>query len=317
MMELRIAAMRWLATDIMGVELVALDGSALPPFDAGAHVDVHLPGSLIRQYSLWNHPDECHRYCIGVLRDSASRGGSLAVHEQLRVGQTVQVSTPRNLFELAGGAGRSVLLAGGIGITPMLSMAQRLAQQGRDFELHYCVRSKDRAAFIGKLQTSAFAAQVYLHVDDGAVQQKLDMAAVLAAQDDQAHLYVCGPTGFMEHVLSSARAHPWPEARLHREYFGAAPHDGGEQGTFEVRLRSSGLQVQVPADKTVVQALEDAGVFIPVSCEQGVCGTCLTGVVSGKPDHRDSFLTDAEKAQNNQFTPCCSRAKSAVLELDL
>jgi vanillate O-demethylase ferredoxin subunit len=316
-MELRIAAMRWLATEIIGVELVALDGSVLPPFDAGAHIDVHLPGALIRQYSLCNHPDERHRYCIGVLKDAASRGGSRAVHDQLRVGQTVQVSAPRNLFALQGGAGRSVLLAGGIGITPMLSMAQRLAQQGRNFELHYCVRSKGRAAFIDTLHNSAFAAQVHLHVDDGAAQQKLDMAGVLAAQDDQAHLYVCGPTGFMEHVLNSARAHQWPEARLHREYFAAAPRAEGDAGSFEVRLRSTGLQVLVPADKTVVQALEEAGVFIPVSCEQGFCGTCLTAVLGGQPDHRDSFLTDAEKARNNQFTPCCSRAKSAVLELDL
>lgn len=316
MIEVRIASRRQEALDILSLELARADGGALPSFSAGSHIDVHLPNGLIRQYSLCNHPDESHRYRIGVLKDPASRGGSMAVHG-LAEGATLQISEPRNLFSLVHEAKRSILFAGGIGITPILCMAERLARIGADFELHYCARSAARAAFVEQMRSSSFSDKVRFHFDDGEGAGRLDAAAVLATWDADTHLYVCGPGGFMEHVLGTARELGWAEANLHREYFAAEPVDHENDGSFDVQLSSSGQVFQVPADKSVVAVLEEAGIVIPVSCEQGICGTCLTRVLDGEPDHRDMFLTEQEQAANDQFTPCCSRSKSARLVLDI
>jgi len=305
------------AQDICSFELARADGAPLPAFEAGAHIDVHLPGGLIRQYSLCNPPWQQQRYLIAVLKDPASRGGSQALHEQIRVGQTLLISEPRNLFPLSENAQRSLLFAGGIGITPILCMAERLQQLGAQFELHYCTRSSERAAFIERLQASPFAERVHLHFDDGDAAQRLDAAALLTDPDPGTHLYVCGPGGFMEHVLSTAKAQGWADERTHREYFAAAPVNHNNDDSFAVQLASSGQIIQIPADQSVAEALEACGILIPLSCEQGICGTCLTRVLAGKPEHRDLFLTEAEQAQNDQFTPCCSRAKSPLLVLDL
>ncbi|WP_322982111.1 PDR/VanB family oxidoreductase [Pseudomonas sp. C11] len=316
MIEVIIRAMRLEAEGVLGLELVAADGAPLPPFEAGAHIDLHLPNGLIRQYSLCNDPRERHRYRIAVLRDAASRGGSQAVHELLRIGQRLSISAPRNLFALNEQAPRSLLLAGGIGITPLLSMAWRLHAIGADFALHQCVRSTKLAAFAERLASAPFAARTHLHCDDGSAEQKLDLPALLAAEPAGSQLYVCGPNGFMEYVLDSARALDWAEDRLHREYF-AAPEAESGGGAFTLRIASSGLELQVPEDRTALEVLEDAGFDIPVSCGQGICGTCLTRVVDGQPEHRDLFLSDEEKARNDQFTPCCSRSRSACLVVDL
>ncbi len=317
MIEVIVLARHNEATDICSFELARTDGAPLPAFSAGAHIDVHLPGGLIRQYSLCNPPWEHQRYLIGVLKDPASRGGSRAMHEQLQVGQKLLVGEPRNLFPLAEDARRSLLFAGGIGITPILCMAERLHRLGADFELHYCARSAERAAFVERLQAAPFAERVQLHFDDGPATQRLDAAALLADPDPDTHLYVCGPGGFMEHVLSTAKAQGWAEQRAHREYFAAAPSNHENDGSFAVQLASSGQIIQIPADQSVAEALEASGILIPLSCEQGICGTCLTRVLAGEPEHRDLFLTEAEQAQNDQFTPCCSRAKSPLLVLDL
>lgn len=316
MIEVIIRAMRLEAEGILGLELVAADGAPLPPFEAGAHIDLHLPNGLIRQYSLCNDPRERHRYRVAVLRDAASRGGSQAVHELLRIGQRLSISAPRNLFALDEQAPRSLLLAGGIGITPLLSMAWRLHALGANFALHQCVRSTKLAAFAECLASAPFAASAHLHCDDGSAEQKLDLPALLAAEPAGSQLYVCGPNGFMEYVLDTARAQGWAEDRLHREYF-AAPEAESGGGAFTLRIASSGLELQVPEDRTALEVLEDAGFDIPVSCGQGICGTCLTRVVDGQPEHRDLFLSDEEKARNDQFTPCCSRARSACLVVDL
>lgn len=305
------------AEGIYSFELSAVDHGSLPAFSAGSHVDVHLPNGLVRQYSLCNHPEEHHCYRLGVLLDPASRGGSKAMHELVQEGSRLRISEPRNLFPLQHAAGFSVLFAGGIGITPILCMAERLAQIGAAFELHYCARSIDRMAFIEYIRHSAFAERVHVHVDDGEDVQRLDAAGVLSTPANDGHLYVCGPNGFMEHVLATAREHGWTEAQLHREYFAAAAVPVSEAGGFEVQLASTGRCLQVPADRSVADVLLEAGIDIPLSCEQGVCGTCMTRVLEGEPEHRDMFLTDAEKARNDQFTPCCSRARSARLVLDL
>ncbi|MHC8308688.1 PDR/VanB family oxidoreductase [Pseudomonas sp. GT1P32] len=317
MIEVVVTRKRREAEGIFSLELAAVDRRPLPAFSAGSHIDVHLPNGLVRQYSLCNHPAENHRYLLGVLLDPASRGGSKAMHEQVQEGSRLRISEPRNLFPLQPAAGGSVLFAGGIGITPILCMAERLAQIGAAFELHYCARSTDRMAFIEYLRHSTFADRVHVHVDDGEDAQRLDAVRVLSMPATDRHLYVCGPNGFMEHVLGTARALGWAEAQLHREYFVGAAVPASEAGDFEVQLASSGRCLQVPAHRSVAQVLLEAGIDIPLSCEQGICGTCITRVLEGEPEHRDMFFTDAERARNDQFTPCCSRARSARLVLDL
>jgi vanillate O-demethylase ferredoxin subunit len=315
--SVRVARKQQEAVDICTLELVAEDGGPLPAFSAGSHVDVHLPGGLTRQYSLCNDSTESHRYLIGVLRDPASRGGSQAMHDLVAEGQQLQISAPANHFPLAHDASRHLLLAGGIGVTPILCMAERLANTGADFEMHYCTRSPERTAFHQRIAASSFAPKVHFHFDDGAAEQKLDIPALLGTPASGVHLYVCGPKGFMDAVLNSARAQGWPEEQLHYEFFAGAVTASDSDASFEVQIASSGKIVVVPKDKTVVQALAEAGVDVQVSCEQGVCGTCLTRVIEGMPDHKDMYLTPEEQAANDQFTPCCSRSKSARLVLDL
>jgi vanillate O-demethylase ferredoxin subunit len=316
-LQVRVARKTVEALDICSFELVSTDGRPLPAFSAGSHVDVQVPGGITRQYSLCNDPAESHRYLIGVLKDPATRGGSRAMHERLNEGDTLTISAPKNHFALAHDARRHLLLAGGIGITPILCMTERLAVMGADFELHYCTRTKERTAFAQRIAASSFAARVAHHFDDGPASQKLDIAALLATPQPGTHVYVCGPKGFMDAVLGTARAAGWPEPQLHYEFFGAAPTACASDGSFEVQLASSGRIVVVPRDRSVVQALAAAGVEVMTSCEQGVCGTCITRVLEGVPDHRDSYFTPDEQAANDQFTPCCSRAKSPRLVLDL
>lgn len=317
MLEVIVTHKRKEALDICSFELARADGTALPVFSAGSHIDVHLGSGLVRQYSLCNPSEENHRYLIGVLLDPNSRGGSKAMHDQITVGQTISISEPRNLFPLEHRATRTLLFAGGIGITPILCMAERLAQSGADFELHYAARSAERAAFQARLRESPFASRVHLYFDDAQPPKPLDMPGLLGEPHASTHLYVCGPTGFMDFVLRSAREQGWSEDTLHREYF-SAPSDVHAAGaSFEIQLASSGDVYVIGPDQTIIDVLYEAGVDIPVSCEQGICGTCITRVLEGEPDHRDSFLTDVERAKNNQFTPCCSRAKSARLVLDI
>lgn len=312
----RIARKTVEAIDVCSFELVDPDGQPLPPFSAGAHVEVYLDNGWVRHYSLCNDPAETHRYLIAVLRDPGSRGGSVAMHA-LAEGQTIRISNPRNHFPLAHDQHHSILLAGGIGITPLLCMAERLANIDATFELHYCTRSVGRTAFAERIRHSAFASRVQFHYDDGPDTQKLDIVRIVAAAKPPTELYVCGPTGFMEWVLKSARQSGWPEERLHREYFAAAPIDTSQDGSFEVQIASSGAVIHVAAGQTVLAALAEHGIVVPFSCEQGVCGTCLTRVLRGTPDHRDMFLTPDEQAKGDQFLPCCSRARSARLVLDL
>lgn len=304
------------ALDICSFELVDAAGAALPSFSAGSHVDVNLPNGLVRQYSLCNDPAETHRYLVAVLRDPASRGGSSAMHALVE-GQQIRISDPRNHFKLEAHAPHTLLIGGGIGVTPTLCMAERLANMGASFEMHYCTRSRERTAFVDRIADSAFAARTHLHHDAGPTEQKFDAAAVISHAMPGTHLYVCGPTGFMDWVLNIARAAAWSEERLHREYFSAALVDTHADGAFEVQLASSGRVIRVAANQTVLAALAAQGVGIPTSCEQGVCGTCLTRVLDGEPLHRDMYLTLQEQARGDQFTPCCSRSRSARLVLDL
>ena len=305
------------ADGICSFELCPVDGSTLPAFEAGAHIDIHIADGLTRQYSLCNDPKERHRYLISVLKDPSSRGGSRAMHEQVQSGQTLSISAPRNLFPLDRSAQRHLLFGGGIGITPMLAMAWELSHQGADFELHYCFRSSQRAAFVEMLAQTRFADRITLHDDSGPQTQKLDAPALLAAPHADTHLYVCGPTGFMNYILDAAQNAGWSQDRVHKEFFAADPVDQSANVPFEVELASNGQVFRIPAERSVFEVLDEAGIAIESSCEQGVCGTCVTRVLKGIPEHRDKFLTEAEHAANDRFTPCCSRARSSRLVLDL
>jgi vanillate O-demethylase ferredoxin subunit len=316
-LQVRVARKEQVALDTCTYELVAESGHSLPAFSAGSHIDVFLPNGITRQYSLCNNPAERDRYLIGVLRDPESRGGSRAMHDEVNPGDTLSISVPKNHFPLAHGAKLNLLFAGGIGITPILCMAERLAIAGEAFQLHYSARSMDRMAFRDRIEASSFADRSRFYFDNDSASGPVDLAEVLAASQEGAHVYVCGPQGFIEAVLGTARCLGWPEAQLHCEFFGASPVKTESEASFEVQLASSGRVVTVPKDMSVIRALEKAGVSIMTSCEQGVCGTCLTRVIEGEPDHRDMFLSPDEHARNDQFLPCCSRSKSARLVLDL
>jgi vanillate monooxygenase ferredoxin subunit len=317
MFRARVARKSREAQDICSFELVCIEGGRLPAFSAGSHIDVALPGGLVRQYSLCNDAAEDHRYLIGVLKDPLTRGGSAALHDQVEEGDVLAISTPRNHFPLVHAARHSIFFAGGIGITPILCMAERLDCIGESFELHYCTRSPERTAFRERIRRSGFASRVKFHHDDGPAEQKLDIARRLAEPEAGVHVYVCGPKGFIDAVLGNARKSGWPEEQLHCEFFGSTPTSSDDDASFELLLASSGRVLRVEPDQTVVQALALAGVDIRTSCEQGVCGTCLTRVLEGEPEHRDLYLTASEQAANDQFLPCCSRAKSSRLVLDL
>ena len=304
------------AEGIASFELARLDGQPLPPFSAGSHIDVHVPGGPVRQYSLCNASHEQHRYRIAVLRDAASRGGSVGMHDGVHEGDVITISTPRNHFALHP-AQRTLLLAGGIGVTPLLCMADRLARTGAAFALHYCTRSPERTAFAGEIAASPMAPHVHFHFDTGAPEQKLDLDTVLTAPGADQRLYVCGPAGFIDHVVTTAKALGWAQDRIHLEYFAAPAQDTMGDTGFEVRIASTGKTYTIAPDVSIVEALRGQGIDILTSCEQGVCGTCLTRVLEGEVDRRDMYLTDEEKASHEQFMPCCSRARSKLLVLDL
>ncbi|GHS81872.1 vanillate monooxygenase oxidoreductase subunit [Pseudomonas sp. PAGU 2196] len=301
--------------DVVVLDLVEPQGRALPAFSAGAHVDVHLGAGLVRQYSLCSDPADLTRYRVGVLRDPRSRGGSAAVHALLQEGREVTIGQPRNLFPLAEAASGSLLFGGGIGITPMIAMAHQLHAQAQPFELHYCARSRKRSAFVQELEHAGFAACVHTHFDDETASGKLDLASVLGQAPAGVHVYVCGPSGFMDWVIGHAQAAGFAPDHIHSEYFQAAVETHG--AAFDVVARRSGKTVRVSEGHSIARALAAAGVNIQVACEQGMCGTCLCTVLEGRPDHRDVYLTDEEKQANEQILTCCSRALSDTLVLDI
>ena len=308
----RVALKEPAAEGIVRFELESATGETLPGFDPGAHIDVRLPNGLIRQYSLSGSPGGGRRYEIAVLLEAQGRGGSRCAHDQVKAGMALDIGVPRNAFPLVA-APHSILCAGGIGITPILAMAEQLERDGASFEMHYCCRSIQRAAFLTRLREAGFSHRVHLHFDDGAAAQAFDASRVLKGADAGSHLYVCGPKGFMDHVIGVARESGFPAARIHFEYFAATTGDKSSDAAFDVCLAGSDVCVRVEPGQTVVEALAAYGILVPVSCEQGICGTCVMKVLDGIPEHRDTYLTDAERAANTCFTPCCSRARSATL----
>ncbi|GLC93822.1 iron-sulfur protein [Cupriavidus sp. TA19] len=312
--ELLVRQIRAEAAGINAYELVEPDGRPLPPFSAGAHIDVHVASGLVRQYSLCNDPAERHRYVIAVLRDEGGRGGSRAVHERIRVRDRVAVSAPRNHFALAGGARKVVLLAGGIGVTPLKAMAHSLAADGASFELHYCAKAPDCAAFSEEL--SGLGGHVHYHFDGGNPANGLDITGMLAQPAAGTHLYYCGPGGFMK-ACGEASAH-WPAGTVHCEHFKAPVAPTGAvvaTGGYVAQIASTGQEVTVGAGQNLAEALQSAGIALETSCQSGLCGTCKVRYVSGEVDHQDYILDETER--QSFLTPCVSRACGGRLVLDL
>jgi vanillate O-demethylase ferredoxin subunit len=305
------------ALDVKSFALVSADGSALPSFAAGSHVDVHVAPGVVRQYSLCNSPFDAAGYLIAVKREPESRGGSRAMHEGIKEGDRLKISAPRNNFALRSGAKHHLLVAGGIGITPILGMAHHLLAAGASFDLQYFSRSIQHTAFHALLSAPEFKGKVGFHYALEPESVRAYLRKLLWRRPEDGHLYLCGPRAFMDLVEATA-APTWAPEAVHLEYFAADPASlSGPRETFRVKLARNGGEYEIPADKSIVEALAAHGVHIETSCEQGVCGTCLTGLLGGEPDHRDVFLTDDEKRACDKFTPCVSRSKSEVLVLDL
>jgi vanillate monooxygenase ferredoxin subunit len=315
MMQVVVKSRKEEADGIIALELVAAEGCTLPQFEAGAHVALFLESGRIRHYSLCNSPLERGRYLIGVQLDPKSRGGSAEVFQNLKVGKRITIGHPKNNFPLRPGAKRAVLMAGGIGITPLLAIAYQLQHDQIEFDLHYCARDPCRVAFSSALREPPLARRVTFHFDDGPVSQQLHLKKALGAPDDKTHLYVCGPAGFISFVVEGAKALGWQRPNIHVESFSAEVDQTGE--TFFVRAMRSGITCSVPSGMTIAEALLRAGVEVPLSCEEGVCGTCLTPVLEGIPEHRDMVQTDEEKTSNRQIALCCSRSRTPLLIVDL
>jgi ferredoxin-NADP reductase len=307
---MRLTAIRYAAAGINLYEFTPLEDGALPAFTAGAHIDLHLPNGLVRQYSLCNAMHERHRYVVGVKRDIASRGGSRSVHDDLRAGSVLQVGGPRNNFELHEEAPHTVLIAGGIGVTPIACMVQRLRVLGRPFELHYSVRQREEAAFLDVLPGNG----CHLHVDAERGGAPLPIATIVATAPANAHLYCCGPGPMLDAFEAACAGRP-PQ-QVHVERFSPL-QPAAVAGGFTVKLARSGGSVYVAPGQSILDTLRSGGIEVPASCEQGICGTCETRVLAGTPDHRDSLLSDQEKAANNVMMVCCSGSKEDILVLDL
>jgi ferredoxin-NADP reductase len=309
-LKARLTAIRYAAEGIHLYEFSPVEAAAFPPFTAGAHVDLHLPNGLVRQYSLCNAQDETHRYVVGIKRDPASRGGSSYVHDQLRVGTVLQLGAPRNHFALHEAAAHTVLIAGGIGVTPIACMAQRLRALGASFEVHYSVRKRGEAAFLDVLA----GANLHLHVDAEHGNAPMALARIVAGAPRDAHLYCCGPGPMLDAFEATATGRP--AGHVHLERFAAA-QPAAADGGFTVQLARSGRSLRIRPGCTILDTLREEGISVQASCEQGICGSCETRVLSGRPDHRDSLLSDEEKQANKVMMVCCSGSKDDVLVLDL
>jgi vanillate O-demethylase ferredoxin subunit len=315
-LELLVKSVTWESPAIRAYDLRQPSGAPLPPFRAGAHVDLALPNGLTRSYSLLNSEAERMRYVIAVQNEPAGRGGSRWVHQNLQAGERVAVGAPRNNFPLAEDAPDSLLIAGGIGITPMLSMVTRLVSLGRAWTLHYCARTRADAAFLDKLDALGGMprGQVHLNFDHEPGGRMLDLAALVAAAPAGAHLYCCGPAPML--AAFEAAAVGRDPRQVHVEHF-SATEAPATTGGFTVVLAKSGREVFVAAGETILDAVLAAGIEAPHSCMEGVCGSCEASVLDGLPDHRDLVLSSAEKAANRTMMICCSGSKGARLTLDL
>ncbi|RDL42678.1 oxidoreductase [Marinomonas piezotolerans] len=291
-------------------------GLALPTYQPGAHIVVKLPSGLERQYSLCRLPTSGKEYEIAVLEEPNSRGGSKELHK-LTVGTALQAKTPQNHFLLANPKASALLFAAGIGITPIIPMAQMLKKSGTDFQLHYSAKRAQQTAFFEALHSSTYCDKVTFYFSES---ERINFNRVLSGANRTWDIYVCGPANYIEAALSEARKLGWPEHKLHREFF-AGPQseilNEASRNAFQVKIASTGEVFDVEPGMTITETLEMNGIYIPTSCEEGWCGTCMTPLLEGVADHRDTFLSDSERYEGKIIMPCCSRARSDALVLDL
>ncbi len=311
MTPLTVTRAEWAAQDVRLFELRDPAGEALPEFTAGAHVSVEAPDGSIRKYSLSNAPAECDRYVIAVKREATGRGGSVAMADLLKAGQTLKVSAPKNDFPLVASPAGYTLIAGGIGITPILSMARHLKATGGRFKLYYLTRSPQTTAFLDELSGPQFRGLVTIHHDGGDPSNVLDLWPVL--EKPRGNIYCCGPRGLMDAVRDMT-GH-WSSKAVHFEAFQDAAAPRSDDRAFSVGIASTGARIEVPVGTTILEALRAAGHTVPSSCESGTCGSCRTKLVSGDVDHRDLVLADYEKSSN--IMVCVSRAHSGDIEIDI
>ncbi|TDV39171.1 vanillate O-demethylase ferredoxin subunit [Paraburkholderia caballeronis] len=311
--SVRLSRIRLEADGVASYEFRPVEAVELPAFAAGAHIDLLLPENRVRSYSLVNDPAERHRYVIAVQRDDHGRGGSRWMHAVPRVGDLFEIAPPANDFPLRDDARESVFVCGGIGITPVVSMIHRLNRLGGAWRLHYAARSPQRAAYLDELaRADGGRGRVSLHFEsDG---NRLDLRSIVDAAASDAHLYCCGPRGMIDDFVAVCAQRP--AEHVHYERFAAA-NESATAGGFDVLLHRCGRRIPVAAGKTILDALLDNGVDVQYACSSGVCGTCKTRVIDGTPDHRDDYLTDAERQANSAIMVCCSGSLSDTLVLDL
>ncbi len=320
-LELKVTLVKDLTPNVKLFEFGAANGGDLPPFQAGAPIDLKT-GSGIRSYSLANNPNERHRYVTAILREPAGKGGSRWMHESITPGITIKSSAPIQNFPLIESADKSLLLGGGIGITPLLAMSHRLLEIGADFHLYYCTRSVEETAFYDEAK-ALLGDKVTFYHDGGDVSKGIKLKEVFGSRPHGAHLYVCGPAGLLN-ATKAATSH-WPPESVHYELFASSRTDEERAAVaartseeFEVELAQSGVTLTIPADRSILDVLLDNGYGLPYACEDGWCGACTIGLISGKADHRDEFLSDADKAANKKIQVCVSRAAPGEkLVLDL
>jgi len=315
--DVEIAKVEEIAEGIKSFELRPENGQTLPRFTAGAHIDVMVQEGLIRQYSLHNAPSTEGFYQIAVKKEIDGRGGSKAIHEYFSEGKSIKISKPRNNFQLRDLSQHTILVAGGIGITPIMAMAKELHEQPRSFELHICARNQAALPFGKDLDALPFAKNIHIHLDDGDDAQKFDPAKIMGAGDISKKLFVCGPTAFMSWIMDTARDNGWADENMISETFVARTIETRENKPFEVVLKKSGKTFQVGADEFLIDVLNHNNCGIPCSCTQGICGSCITPVAEGEVDHRDAILTDQERIDNDKMCVCVGRAKGDRLVLDI
>jgi ferredoxin-NADP reductase len=326
-LSVRVHALRAEGCEALSLDLRPLDGGALPAFQAGSHIDVEIPapsGALLRQYSLSNDASETHRYVIGVARDAASRGGSAALHERVRVGDVLRIGVPRNQFALHEAAAHSVLIAGGIGITPLLAMARRLNALRQGWTLYQCVRAPSRAAFVEDLwalQAASGGLGRVVSVFDGAPGAcKLDLDETVRSAPAASHFYCCGPAPMLQAFMAATAE--LPREQVHVEWFSAGPSpsvtaEAAPAEAFTVRLQRQGITVQVPPDKSILDSLLAVGASVDYACCEGLCGSCEARVLEGTPEHLDTIFAYQSPAPTDRIMICVSRCKGSELVLDL
>lgn len=307
------------STNVKSFVLSNAAGGYLPPFSAGAHIDITVTladgATDVRSYSIASDPEVTTTYTLGILREQDGKGGSAFMHDTVRIGDELTSTAPKNHFPLDIDAEDNLLIAGGIGVTPILSMARKLARTGAKYDLHYAAKTPEDMAFKSDVE-GVCGENGRLYFDGGDPAKGVDLKDLLSHRPAGRHLYVCGPTGLIEGVRDIAKELGWPENTVHFEVFKPAELDG-EDAEVEVILAQSGETYMVPADVSILDHLLDQNVDIDWDCKMGICGLCATKLLEGEPDHRDYVLTEDERNDEQQFCPCISRAKSASITLDI